>query len=128
MLKITPVREKEKQKEYCEKCGLPYDADQMCYAAFDDDEFRGISLFRIIDKLCVLYEMKLLDGIDDYLAIYLLAKAPLNFADTCGIKTAVYRGENEKLAKALEFEDKDGIYTLSLEGYFTTPCQRHECH
>ena len=73
MLKITPVREKEKQKEYCEKCGLPYDADQMCYAAFDDDEFRGISLFRIIDKLCVLYEMKLLDGIDDYLAIYLLA-------------------------------------------------------
>ncbi len=126
MLKVLPVQEKEKQKEYCEKCGLVYDADQMSYAAFDDGEFRGVSVFRIIKQQCILYEMKLLPGVDDHLAIYLLAKAPLNFADMCGIKEAVYKGENTQLAKELEFLGKDGAFTLNLEGYFTTPCHRHE--
>ena len=127
MLKITPVADKELQKEYCEMLGIVYDADKMCYAAYDDGTFCGISLFRIVDKSCVLYNVKLPDGIDDYLAIYLLAKAPLSFCEQIGIMHAVYEDENKELAKKLEFVEKDGKYTLSLEGYFTTPCKRHGC-
>ena len=127
MLQVLPVQEKEKQKEFCEQLAIEYDPDEMCYAAHDGDEFRGISLFRIIDKYCVIYKVKLAAGADDHLALYLLAKAPLNFCDMCGIKKAVFKdAENEKLAKELEFIKKDGVFTLDLDGYFTTPCHRHE--
>lgn len=127
MLQVLPVQEKEKQRELCEMFGIEYDPDQMCYAAHDGDELRGISLFGITDKYCVIYTVKLAEGVDDYLALYLLAKAPLNFCDLCGIKKAVFKdAENGKLAKALEFTEKDGVYILDLDGYFTTPCHRHE--
>lgn len=127
MLKITPVADKEIQKEYCEAVGLCHDADKMCYAAYDDGVFRGVSLFRIVGKSCVIYEIKLLDGIDDFLAVYLLAKAPLSFCEQIGIMHAQYLAEDKELARKLEFVEKDGEYTLDLEGYFTTPCKRHGC-
>ena len=125
MLEILPVKTKEEQKDFCEKVGINHDPDMMAYAAYDNKVFRGISLFRIVGKDCVIFKIKLLDGIDDYLARYLLAKAPLNFADLCGIETAVFADEDKKLAQELEFLEKDGVYTLSLKNYFTTPCSRH---
>ena len=127
MLKITPVTDKELQKEYCENVGIGYDADKMCYAAYDDGKFRGISLFRIVEKSCVIYNIRLLDGIDDYLAVYLLAKAPMSFCEQIGVKTAVFEDENKELAKKLEFVEKDRVYKVDLEGYFTTPCKKHGC-
>lgn len=126
MLEITPVKTKEEQKEFCEMVGIPHDPDMMAYAAFDNKTFRGVSLFRIVGKDCVIYKIKLLDGIEDYLATYLLAKAPLNFAEMCGIKTAVFKDDDKKLALDLEFLEKDGQLCLSLENYFTTPCSRHK--
>ena len=33
MLKVLPVRDKEKQKEYCALLSLEYDPDLMCFAA-----------------------------------------------------------------------------------------------
>ena len=125
MLEILPVKTKEEQKAYCEELGLDHDPDMMAYAAYDNKVFRGISLFRIVGKDCVIYKIKLIDGIEDYLARYLLAKAPLNFADLCGIGTAIFADEDKKLATDLEFLEKDGVYTLSLKNYFTTPCSRH---
>lgn len=127
MLKITPVPDKELQKEYCENVGIPYDADKMCYAAYDDGVFRGVSLFRIVDKSCVIYDIKLLDGIEDYLAVYLLAKAPMSFCEQIGIKKAIYEAEDKSLAQKLEFVLKDGVYVVDLEGYFATPCKKHGC-
>ena len=129
MLKIIPVQEKKEQEEFCNKVIVEYDPDEMCYAAFDDDVFVGISLFRIIDKKCIIYNISLLPDKDDYLATYLLAKAPMNFAELCGIKTAVFKDKNIELAKKLEFKDNNGngVFEVSLEGYFTTPCQRHDC-
>ena len=126
MLQVLPVEDKELQREYCETVGVEYDADQICYAAYDNGELRGISLFRIIDKYCVIFRIKLADGVSDHLAEYLLAKAPMNLCDRCGIKKAVFKDKNEALAKELEFIEKDGIYTLDLEGYFTTPCHSRE--
>ena len=127
MLKITPVGDKELQKQYCEAAGVTHDADQMCFAAYDDAVFRCGSLFRIVGKCCVIYDIKLIDGIEDYLAVYLLAKAPLSFCERIGIMEAWYEAEDKELAKKLEFVEKDGKYTLDLEGYFTTPCKRHGC-
>lgn len=123
MLKILPVDSKEKQEEYCLLTNVEYDADQMCYAAFDDGNFIGVSLFRIIGQSCVIYRVKLTDGTDDHLAIYLLAKAPMNFADLCGIKEAIFKDENTSLAKELKFVENDGLYKVDLDGYFTTPCK-----
>lgn len=123
MLKITPVHTKEAQAEYCALTNTEFNADEMCYAAFDDDKFIGISLFRIIGQSCIIYTVKLTEGTDDHLAVYLLAKAPMNFADLCGIKTAVFKDSNTALAKELKFTETDGVYTLNLEGYFTTPCK-----
>jgi len=127
MLQILPVKDKETQKLYCEKLGIEYDADQMAYAAFDNEEFRGISLFRILGKDCVIYSITLCEGINDHLARYLLAKAPMNFADLCGIKTAIYKDADTALAKELGFTEDCGVLKVNLEGYFTTPCKGHGC-
>lgn len=125
MLEILPIKDKSEQEEFCKAVGIEYDPDMMAYAAYDNNTFRGVSLFRIVGKDCVIYKIKLIEGIDDYLATYLLAKAPLNFADLCGVKTAIFKDDDKKLATDLEFLEKNGVYTLSLEGYFTTPCSRH---
>ena len=127
MLQILPVKEKETQQLYCEKLGIEYDADQMAYAAFDNDEFRGISLFRILGKDCVIYNITLCEGISDHLAQYLLAKAPMNCADLCGIKTAIFKHSDTALAKELGFTEQNGTLSVDLEGYFTTPCKGHGC-
>lgn len=126
MLKVLPVRDKEKQREYCALCALEYDPDLMCYAAHEDDTFLGISLFHIEDKVGVLDRVKLKDSLCDELALYLLAKAPLNFVDLCGIHTAVFRDPDKELARKLEFIEKDGVFTVDLTNYFTSPCSRHK--
>ena len=126
MLKVIPLQEKTKQKEYCDELLIKYDPDEMCYAAFDGEDFRGIALFKIKGDRCVITRIKLPSGVDDHLAEYLLGKAPLNFADLCGIKKAAYLDENKSLARELEFVEADGEYILNLEGYFESPCHRHK--
>lgn len=127
MLKISAVQDKSMQENYCDLVKVPYDADLMCYAAYDNDNFVGISLFSINENGCTIHKIKLLPDTDDYLATYLLAKAPMNFADLVGTKTAIFMDDNKKLANELGFSEKDGIYSVSLEGYFTTPCQKNGC-
>lgn len=127
MLKISAVQDKSLQREYCELVKISYDADLMCYAAYDDGEFVGISLFSLKNKSCIIHKIQLLPNKKDYLATYLLAKAPMNFADLCGFKNAVFEDDDIKLAKELEFTETDGVYSVSLEGYFTTPCQKNGC-
>lgn len=127
MLKISAVQEKEIQRKYCELVKIPYEPDYMCYAAFDDHEFVGISVFSIKEKSCIIHNITLLPEKQDYLATYLLAKAPMNFADLCGIKTAIFSDSDIKLAKELGFCEKDGLLTVNLEGYFTTPCSKNGC-
>lgn len=125
MLKVLPVRDKELQKDYCLRCGMVYDPDQMCYAAHEEETFLGISLFRIVGKACVIDKVTLTENTVDPLALHLLGKAPLNFADLCGIQEAIFRDSNKALARELEFIEKDGVFTVNLEGYFTSPCSRH---
>lgn len=138
MLKVLPVRDKEKQKEYCALLSIEYDPDLMCFAACESacagadegeeqpEEFLGLSLFHIAGDVGVIDLVKLKDGLDDYLARYLLAKAPLNFVDLCGIHKATYRDSDRDLARKLEFVEKDGVFTLDLTNYFTSPCSRHK--
>lgn len=125
MLEVLPVREKEKQEEYCRRIGAEYDPDTMCYAAWEGDELLGVSLFHIEGKVGVIDRIQLKDGLRDDLAQYLLAKAPLNFVDLCGIRTAQFRDADKELAKKLEFLERDGVWQVNLDGYFTTPCHRH---
>lgn len=125
MLKVLPVMDKESQKTYCAAVRIDYDPDDLCFSAFDDDAFRGISLFRIVGRDCVVGAVRLAPGVDDALAEYLLAKAPLNFCDRRGIQSAVFADKSHAaLAEKLEFVKKDGVYRLNLEGYFVSPCHR----
>lgn len=125
MLEVLPVREKEKQEEYCSRIGIEYDPDTMCYAAWEGGELLGISLFHIEGTIGVIDRVVLKAGLRDDLAQYLLAKAPLNFVDLCGIRTAQFRDADKALAQKLEFLEREGVWQVDLTGYFTTPCHRH---
>lgn len=126
MLKVLPIRDLEKQKAYCTECGLEYDPDRLYYAAHEEDTLLGVSQFHIEGALVVLDRIKLQDGIDDKLATLLLAKAPLNFADLCGVHTARFDDGNKSLARELEFIEQNGVWTADLTDYFTSPCKRHK--
>ena len=106
------------------KSGAEYDPDRLYYAAHEGEALLGVSQFHIEGDTVVIDRVRLKDGTDDHLAKYLLAKAPLNFADLCGIQKARFDDPNRDLARELEFIEKDGVFTVNLDGYFTSPCKR----
>ena len=125
MYEIKRVEDKNEQENFCSLCGIEYDADAFCYSAWSEGEFAGVSQFRIIGKSAHIFDVVLKDGFTDRNCLYLLGKATLNFVDLCHIKTAVFFGKDEELAKTLLFKKTEEGYTLSLEGYFESACSGH---
>ena len=88
MLEIKPIQSKEEQKEFCLRCGIPYDAEMMAYSAKDDGNFIGVAQFTIEAGAGYVKNIALIDGLDDFEALFLMGRAMLNFIDLCGIHEA----------------------------------------
>lgn len=125
MLEIKPVHTAYEKEEYCKACGFAYAAPLQVIAAFDNGSFSGAGVFSMDDQnQAEIVEISLIPGLDDWQDLFLTGKALLNYLDLKGVKYAVYRGKNRKLALALLFQEQDGAFRLKLDGYFD---HQHPC-
>lgn len=138
MLTAKKVLDASTADTLCRLCSTQYDADRLYYAIYENDgsplapeqeipTVLGVCGFGIKGSKAIIYDIMPKKDTYDLEAMYILGKAVLNFVDLCGIKQAEFLADDKKLAKHLEFAEKDGALSLCLEDYFTEPCKRHKC-
>ena len=129
MLEIYPVEDKKEQEIICKMCDQPYDADCMCYAAYVDSVLAGACQFMIHEKSGYIKNLTNSGESDDKDALFIMARATLNFIDLCGVHAAFYKDEttDETLVKRIGFKKQDdGNWFMDLTGFFEAPCQHQE--
>lgn len=129
MFKITPIQDKEKQKEICLICGAKYREDAFAYQMFDIDsgEIMGMSQFEI-SKTGYIFDLKEAPKGRDFEAMFILARQTMNFIDLCGahICHAARDAGDERLLTAAGFKEINGILTCNMTGMFDGHCGGHK--
>lgn len=129
MFKITPVQDKERQKEICNECNAEYREDAFAYVMFDIDsgDIMGMSQFEI-GKVGYIFDLKESGEMSDFEAMFILARQTMNFIDLCGahICRAASDAADERLLRAVGFKDVDGIFTCDMTGMFDGHCSGHK--
>ena len=90
-----------------------------------ENGFAGLGMYVAEGEKAEILEVITLDEKDWELAFF-IGKSILNKVDLQGVKQVVCKNQAlSSLLNKLEFkETEQGIWTVSLEGYFTSPCQR----
>ena len=129
MFKITPIQDKEKQKEICELCGAEFRPDAFAYQMFDIDsgEIMGMSQFEI-GEYGYIYDIKEAPNHNDFEAMFILARQTMNFIDLCE-NHYCYANEAsapERLLRAIGFKENDGRLYCDMTGLFDGKCDGHK--
>lgn len=123
MLRARAVREVEEQVGCCAACGMEHNPDRLYFAIFEEEiDCLGCCEFRLCPGGAEIVTVKPKVGTYDDEAMFILGKATLNFLDLMGIKQVIYSGDDTKHAKLMEYLQRDGVWTLNLEGYFDGHC------
>lgn len=129
MFKITPIQDKTRQKEICEFCGTEFRTEAFAYQMFDIDtgNIMGMSQFEI-GEIGYIYDIKETPGLNDFEAMFILARQTMNFIDLCGNHTcyAEKNGADEGLLRAIGFKEIDGKYFCDMTGMFNGNCGGHK--
>ena len=132
MLKIFPIQDKNEQERACLRCRISYEADAMAYQATVDEQLVGICQFAIHPDGGILLDLAPLpDREADHEALFLMARAALNFIDLCGVHRAFFDGDpslaGDSLLHAIGFRHPDDAsdtrLTMDLTDFFSAPCQ-----
>ena len=130
MFKITPCRDKSRQKEICELCDAVFKPDAFAYQMIDaqDGHLMGMSQFDISES-GYIYNIKEAKGLSDFEAMFILGRQTMNFIDSCGAHTCYVAADagDEKLIHAIGFKKQDnGEYFRDMTGMFDGHCDGHE--
>ncbi len=128
MIQVQPIENKDEQKALCALCRADFLPDALAYRALDDaGNVTGICQFFLDDKGGHITHIAAPQGKDDADTLFLLGRSALNFMDLCGAKTAFFEGDglSRELLLRIGFTTKTEIPSVSLEGFFTHPCQHH---
>ncbi len=126
MLRARAVRDIEEQKRCCDACNMIHNGDLLYFAIFENEtDCLGACSFRFGPEGAKIIDLKPKKDADyDDEAMYILGKATLNFVDLTGVKSAVFLANDLRMARLLEFYEKDGVMQVNLENYFNEPCAR----
>ena len=102
MFKITPVQDKDRQKELCQLFNIEFRAEAFAYITFDIDTnaLMGMSQFEIVE-VGYIFDLKEADGLNDFEAMFILSRQTMNFIESCGT-VHCYAGNREFAEKFLE--------------------------
>ena len=129
MFKITPIQEKTRQNEICSICGAEFRPEAFAYQMYDIEsgELMGMSQFEIGES-GYIYDIKEVQGRDDFEAMFILARQTMNFIDLCGAHTckADKNSAPERLLTAVGFKIVDGEYFCNMTGMFDGHCDGHK--
>ena len=122
MLIVKPILEKNIQEEICQACGAVYDADFLACAAHDDGNLIGICQFALSGPTAVVTDLRPKIGVEDFEAMFILARGTLNYVDLCGIHHARCNPDagDLTLIRAVGFKEiEKNIYDMELTDQFT---------
>ena len=129
MFKITPIQDKEKQKEICKIVGALYRQGAFAYQMFDVEsgELMGMSQFEI-GEIGYIYDLKEVPDRDDFEAMFILGRATMNFIDTCGVHSCIAdkNASNERLIRAIGFKEESDKLFCDMTGMFDGKCSGHK--
>ncbi len=131
MFKISPIQDKQLQKECAVLCGAEYFQDAFAYTMNDAQtgELMGFSQFEITEKGGILLSLVPKIGYDDFEAMFILGRSTMNFIDMCGcnILYANSSSADEKLLKAIGLKkNSDTEYFCDMTGFFDgSHCSGH---
>ena len=129
MFKITPIQDKARQKEICAIFGVEFRDEAFAYIMFDIDTnaLMGMSQFEI-GEVGYIYVIKEAAGLDDFEAMFILARQTMNFIDLCGAHTCLASKDAapERLLLAAGFREQDGEYFCNMTGMFDGNCGGHK--
>ena len=132
MITVTPIQEKDEQARLAALCGVPFEIDFLAYRATDEaGAFAGICQFSMNSEGGHLWHLASPIGKPDDEVLFVLGRATLNFIDLCGVKTAFFEGDaaNHTLLTRIGFQpDEKRRYSVSLDGFFTHPCQHEKAN
>ncbi len=128
MFKITPIQDKENQKEICDLCGAEFRYDAFAYMMYDLDtkEIMGMSQFEVGD-VGYIFDLREPPERNDFEAMFILARQTMNFIDLCGVHSC-YIAENagdDRLIRAVGFKNTDGRLFCDMTGMFSGHCGGH---
>ena len=128
MLIIKPVQEKTDQDKFCAECGVSYEPDALCYAAWVDEKLVGICQFKPMAGGAHIIDLVRAKGTDDLDALFIMGRQTMNIIDLHGVHecwfddTAVAKTSAD-FAKSLGFIEKNGKLWVDLNGFFNSPCE-----
>lgn len=129
MFKITPIQDKTRQKEICALFGVEFRDEAFAYIMFDidTDALMGMSQFEI-GEIGYIYDIKEAAGLDDFEAMFILARQTMNFIDLCGAHTclASKNAAPERLLLAAGFKEQNGELFCNMTGMFDGNCGGHK--
>lgn len=130
MFKISPIQNKELQKEFAESCGTEFCPELFAYSMINQEsgELMGISQFEISEDCGYIKSLKSKVGYSDFEAMFILGRATMNFIDLCGNHKCKAGADaaDERLLKAIGFSmAEDGEYFADMTHMFDGHCDGH---
>ena len=129
MFKITPIQTKEEQQSICNEVGVTFRPDAFAYKMYDleSGDIMGMSQFEISD-VGYIFDIKEAAGLNDFEAMFILARQTMNFIDLCGAHTcfAERNAAKDGLLKAIGFCDSGEKYFCDMTGMFDGKCEGHK--
>ena len=129
MFKITPIQDKARQKDICNKCSATFREDFFAYEMYDCETFElmGMSQFQIGEN-GYISDLREPEGKNDFEAMFILGRQTMNFINSCGatICKASFDAAAPSLLSAIGFKDSiDGMLICNTDGMFDGKCGNH---
>lgn len=123
MLRIIPIQTKAEQERLMSLCSIPYRAECLAYAAYDEGVLIGGVQFYFEKAACHITDIRCVEGISDDEALFIMGRGLLNFVDMNGIHDA-YIDEPERfdarlIARIGFWKNEAGLHYMNLRGFFT---------
>lgn len=118
MIKVTPVMDAEEIMALCEKEGIGYEDNSLCYYIYINGILGGICLFKFIKGGGRIITLRNTKGTEDRAALVIAGKACLDVIERHSGFDAYFEDTDKVLARALGFKEKEGKEYLDLHGYF----------
>ena len=130
MFKITPISDPKLQSLYAEKCGTVAREGLFAYSMIDVEsgELMAISQFEIGKGVGIIYDLREVNGLNDFEAMFILGRQTMNFIESCGAKfcEASADAAEEKFLRALGFAPADDKFACDMTGMFDgSHCSGH---
>ena len=129
MFKITPIQTKDEQERICREMGATFRPDAFAYKMYDleSGEIMGMSQFEISDA-GYIFDIKEAADLDDFEAMFILARQTMNFIDLCGAHTCFAADDSAKegLLLAIGFNRREDRYFCDMTGMFDGNCSGHK--